>query len=172
MCQLVMCSFGVFCKYQIKFIVQSAGTRSTGTPHRLPKPRRTQRGGRLSCCRSAPASPNGPGAAVQTCGNCNRHNKPPVTAALTARAPHRGPVLVPRARSRGGPGARPCQGRTWALLGKQRDVGSGASPVLGTLCRLPWLLAATSCWQNAAAALPAHGRSSLDSQRSRYKTRN
>ena len=32
MCQLVMCNFGVFCKYQIKFIVQSPGTRSTGTP--------------------------------------------------------------------------------------------------------------------------------------------
>lgn len=165
-----MCNFSVFCKYQIKIIVRSPGTRSTGTPQQAerdaehpgpsaaPQPQAGHR-----------SSPNRPGAAAQTRGKHKQHHKLPATAAalgqlrLLAAGSSLSHVL-----SRG-LSTRPRQGRTWALLGKQRDGGSSLSPVLGTLCRPPQLLTATE--RNAAGAPLAHGGGSLDSQRTRYKPR-
>lgn len=153
MCQLVMCNFGVFCKYHIMFVFQSPGTRSTGTLQPTSQAQKdAEQSPTVPRQRSSPrlgiaASPNKPRAAVQMCGRYKQHNKLPVTGgrAERAQAPRCGLVLVPGAQPRGGLSARPCQGQIWALLGKQRDMGSSHSPVLGALCRLPRLLTATGC---------------------------
>lgn len=132
MCQLVMCNFSVFCKYQIKIIVRSPGTRSTGTPQQAkrdaehpgpsaaPQPQAGHR-----------SSPNRPGAAAQTRGKHKQHHKLPATGdrAGTAQAPRCGLVLVPRAQPRAQRQTSP--GRDLGSTGQTARRGLQPQPCAG-----------------------------------------
>ncbi|XP_075030082.1 uncharacterized protein LOC142093108 [Calonectris borealis] len=161
----------------------SPGTRSTSTPQltsqaekdaeqspAVPAPRQ-----RSSPRPGTAASPKTPRAAVQTCGKYKQHNKLPVTGgcAETAQAPRCGLVLVPSAEPRGGLSARPRQGQIWALLGKQRDVGSSHSPVL--LTQQPRLLTgllAKCCWCSTGTwkGFPGQPENKLQNQKLTQRT--